>query len=37
MSKTISITGQALNEDDVAIPCGVVAYTYVNGRYILNF
>ncbi|KAM3139216.1 hypothetical protein pb186bvf_008626 [Paramecium bursaria] len=32
MSKTISITGKPLNEDDAAIPCGVVAYTYMNGR-----
>ena len=34
MSKNISITGKPLNEDDVAIPCGVVAYTYMNGSFI---
>ena len=34
MSKTTSITGDPLNEDDVAIPCGVVAYTFMNGKFV---
>ena len=37
MNKTISITGKPLNENDVAIPCGVVANTYMNGMiYIID-
>lgn len=36
MSKTTSITGEQLNEDDVAIPCGVVAYTFMNDSYTID-
>ena len=34
MGKTISITGQALNPDAVAIPCGLIAKSYFNDNFI---
>lgn len=32
LHKTRSLTGQALRPEDTAIPCGVVAFSYMNGR-----
>lgn len=31
MGKTLSFNGETLNPNDVAIPCGLFAYTYFNG------
>ena len=31
MDKTTSVEGNALNETDVAIPCGLIAKSYFNG------
>jgi hypothetical protein len=30
MGKTHSYKGNRLNGDDVAVPCGLIAYTYFN-------
>lgn len=32
MGKTTSVDGSLLKETDVAIPCGLMAYTYFNGN-----
>ena len=33
MDKEISVTGDALNQDDVAIPCGLIAKSYFNDNF----
>lgn len=33
MGKTVSMLGNALDPNDVAIPCGIAAYSYMNGIY----
>lgn len=32
MGKTQSVTGKTLSKDDIAIPCGIAAYSYMNGN-----
>jgi hypothetical protein len=36
MNKTTSVTGLPLNPSDVAIPCGVMAFTYFNDHFTLT-
>ncbi|CAD8154439.1 unnamed protein product [Paramecium octaurelia] len=36
MGKTLSVTGKALAQDDIAIPCGIAAYSYMNDEFSLN-
>lgn len=37
MHKFKSINGKQLNPDDIAIPCGLMAYTYFNDTYSLHY
>ncbi|CAD8163278.1 unnamed protein product [Paramecium pentaurelia] len=35
MGKILSVTGKALQQDDIAIPCGIAAYSYMNDEFFL--
>ncbi|CAD8063899.1 unnamed protein product [Paramecium primaurelia] len=35
MGKILSVTGKALSQDDIAIPCGIAAYSYMNDEFFL--
>ncbi|CAD8091264.1 unnamed protein product [Paramecium sonneborni] len=36
MGKTLSVTGKALVQDNLAIPCGIAAYSYMNDEFQLT-